>query len=210
MSYVTELQRQMRRSKIVYFFNDPPLLIRSWCVFLSIESRSPSFCTILYGTHTFVDSDDILIWNRGSKLRISLAASHHACSSILGSEHVAIGGTSKSGETGILQALVLVRSPILFPFQCHSVAGFRHVRASNSSLYVLHILQQLCGSLLNELAHTLTVEDANVIISKGHLEIGLNQSIRLVVDINRMHFLCMCAGSITLASTMCPYTGRKT
>lgn len=33
----------------------------------------------------------------------------------------------------------------------------------------------------------------------------LNQSLRLVVDINRMHFLCMNVGSITLASTMCPY-----
>lgn len=59
----------------ISIFEDPSLLMHSWYIFLRVESRSPSFCTIQYDTHTFVDSDEILIWNRESKLRISSATS---------------------------------------------------------------------------------------------------------------------------------------
>lgn len=74
-NYVTELQCRMHPFQKYLLFDGSPLLIHSWCVFLQVEICSPSFSIIQYDTHAFVDSDDILIWNRESKLRVPSARS---------------------------------------------------------------------------------------------------------------------------------------
>lgn len=58
----------------------------------------------------------------------------------------------------------------------------------------------LYGLLLNRFVFA--DKDENIIIFEDNTGMHLNQSFRLVVDINRMHFLCMDAGSITLTSSL--------
>lgn len=65
----------------------------------------------------------------------------------------------------------------------------------------------LYGLLLNKFISA--AKDENIIIFESDTGMHLNQNLRLVVDINRMHFLCMNAGSITLASCLCPYMGPQ-
>lgn len=195
-------------------FDGSPLLIHSWCVFLQVEICSPSFSIIQYDTHAFVDSDDILIWNRESKLRVPSARS---CMLVyLGIRTCCNGVVLVTWRDGYLAVfgLLVVHSNHTNRLQSFFIPTLFHCRLTTSTSYEPFLSLCVSYSIADCTAccwmnSHFCGQRCKYDPIEGDTGMHLNQSLGLVVDINRMHLLCMNAGPITLASTMCPYMGLE-